>query len=82
MISWGQVLYRAAAITAACIAALALLTGLSNFAERGVVIVPIVALGIAALIWLGGLCCSYLFDSPGSTVTVRHRSRRANHWRH
>ncbi|HEY7230799.1 MAG TPA: hypothetical protein VH558_10550 [Pseudolabrys sp.] len=66
MISWGQILYRAAAITAACIVGLALLTFLSNFSERGIAIVPVVALGVAALIWLGGRCCRYLFNSPGS----------------
>ena len=59
---WGEILYRAAVILAGLVALLAVLNFLYNFSE-GEPIVPIAAVGLAATIWLTGLCCRYLIDA-------------------
>ena len=60
---WGEILYRAAAFIAGLVAILATLNSLYNFSV-GRPIVPVAALGFAALIWLIGLCCRHVFDDP------------------
>jgi hypothetical protein len=70
--SWGEILYQAVATIAALVAAIAILNFLYNIGE-GEPRVPLAALGLAAIIWLGGLCCRSVFDgSEADSHPVRH----------
>jgi protein-S-isoprenylcysteine O-methyltransferase Ste14 len=60
---WGESFYAAAAIIAALVALLAVFNFLYNFSV-GEPIIPVVALGLAAIIWLIGLWCRNAFDAP------------------
>ena len=58
--SWGEIFYRTAALIAGLIASLAALNSLYNL-SLGRPIVPVAALGLAAVNWLAGLCCRHIF---------------------
>ena len=60
---WCEILYRAAAIVAGLVALLALLNFIYNVSE-GEPMIPVAALGLAAIIWPIGLCCRCVFDVP------------------
>jgi len=60
---WGESLYDAAAFIAALVALFALFNFLYNFSV-GEPIVPVVALGLAAITWLIGIWCRKAFDAP------------------
>jgi hypothetical protein len=68
---WGESLYYAAAFIAGLIAFLATLNTLYNFSV-GRPIIPVVAFGLAAIIWLIGLGFRYVFE----TREVNSRSAR------
>ena len=57
----GEILYRAAATIAGLVALPAILDFLYNVSE-GEPMVPVAALGFAAMIWFIGLCCRCVFD--------------------
>jgi len=61
--AWGEILYRAAATVAGLVALLALLNFIYNISE-GEPMIPVAALGLAAIIWPIGLCCRSVFDVP------------------
>ena len=60
---WGEILYRAAATVAGLVALLALLNFIYNVSE-GEPMIPVAALGLAAIIWPIGLYCRCVFDVP------------------
>jgi hypothetical protein len=63
----GQFLYRAATIIAGLVAVFAIVNYLDNISE-GEPMVPVAALGLAAIIWLIGLCCRYLFSLDAAEI--------------
>ena len=67
----GEILYRVAAVVAGLVVLLTILNYLDNVIE-GVPIVPVAALGLAAIIWLAGHCCRYL---PGAPEIDSHPAR-------
>jgi hypothetical protein len=57
----GEILYRAAATIAGLVALTAMLDFFYDVSE-GEPMVPVAALGFAAMIWFIGLCCRCVFD--------------------
>jgi hypothetical protein len=68
---WGLILYRICAIVSGLIVMLAILNFAYNVGD-GRPLIPVAALGFAAIIWLIGACCRYLFGSSEIRDPVRH----------
>ncbi len=68
---WGMILYRAGTIVSGLIVVLATLNFAHNV-DDGRPLIPVAAVGFAALIWLIGACCRYLFGSSEIRDPVRH----------
>ena len=68
---WGSILYRACAIVSGLIVVLAILNFAYNV-DDGRPLIPVAGLGFAAIIWLIGACCRYLFGSSEIRDPVRH----------
>jgi hypothetical protein len=68
---WGLILYRVCAIVSGLIVMLAILNFAYNVGD-GRPLIPVAALGFAAIIWLIGACCRYLFGSSEIRDPVRH----------
>jgi hypothetical protein len=68
---WGLILYRICAIVSGLIVMLAILNFAYNV-DDGRPLIPVAALGFAAIIWLIGACCRYLFGSSEIRDPVRH----------
>ena len=68
---WGLILYRVCAIVSGLIVVLAILNFAYNVHD-GRPLIPVAALGFAAIIWLIGACCRYLFGSSEIRDPVRH----------
>jgi hypothetical protein len=69
--TWGSILYRAGATLAGLVLLLAILNFANNLAQ-GRPLIPVAALGLAAIIWLIGACCRYLLDPPNVRDPEQH----------
>jgi hypothetical protein len=68
-----QLLYRAATVIAGLVAVLAIVNFLDNISE-GEPMVPVAALGLAAIIWLIGLCVRHLLEAAEIDHTMEHNA--------
>ncbi|HET9717055.1 MAG TPA: hypothetical protein VFP60_12805 [Pseudolabrys sp.] len=73
--TWGMIIYRAAAIISASVVLLAFLNFADNLSE-GRPLLPVVALGLAGLIALIGVGCRHWFGSDSDIQDPAPRTAR------